>query len=90
MARKHYQISHEDELRWVGVLFQLVTTRIALHQTPVSPPPAESQGTSARPRQEVRRAIFLTEHHDSQETSQAESCCAQGCRAERAPEFVHA
>lgn len=84
------QLSHTDERCWLRVLMQLEQTRIALHQTPVSPPPAESQGTSARPRQEVRRAIFLTEHHDSQETSQAESCCAQGCRAERAPEFVHA
>lgn len=79
---------------WFMVLTQLERTRIAAVQAPppidyhVSPPLAESLG-SVRPRQEARRAIFLTDHHDSQETSQAESCCARGCReAQGAPEHV--
>lgn len=74
MARKrhtHYQISYEDELRWVGILFQLVCTRIAIHQTPVSPPPGESQATSV-PAAYSAPGLFLTDTHGP--TFQAHRC----------------
>lgn len=55
--------------RWPMILIELLKTRIAAVQAlppieyHVSPRPTDCQGVSARPRQEARRAIFLTEPH---------------------------